>query len=303
MNNFYSFEPVDTLFFRGAEPMNMGENHSSNMIFPPPAHTIEGALRTYLFRLNKDKYADLIKVGEEKGGFNVIGPFFMEDKELFIPAPYSWFVEKKSDENEQIKPGFMKIYKSKIIKTDLIVSRSQDNYWAKSDKGEIVSLGANWIKLEDLYTEKDNLVVKSCEDFFVKENRVGIALDPSRKVREGHIYSFTHARLKKNVKIVFALDKELPIDDTGILTLGAEQRFGRYEKLKTIFKIKEKGQSYMNLSVLSSCEIKKEDIIATGKPQYLGGWDLSKGFHKPMKSYYPVGSVFSSKINKNFIAI
>ena len=44
--DWYKFNPVDTLFFRGAEPMIMGENHTVSHVFPPPAHTLSGALRT-----------------------------------------------------------------------------------------------------------------------------------------------------------------------------------------------------------------------------------------------------------------
>jgi len=47
---WYSFLPQDTLFFRGAEPAVMGENHTASVIFPPPAHTIQGALRTAVLR-------------------------------------------------------------------------------------------------------------------------------------------------------------------------------------------------------------------------------------------------------------
>ena len=46
MMNWYDFTPQDTLFFRGAEPAVMGESHAASMIFPPPAHTIAGAMRT-----------------------------------------------------------------------------------------------------------------------------------------------------------------------------------------------------------------------------------------------------------------
>ena len=59
--NWYSFEPADTLFFRGAEPMNIGENHTATANFPPPARTLEGALRTTILKQNKipiDQYYD-----------------------------------------------------------------------------------------------------------------------------------------------------------------------------------------------------------------------------------------------------
>ena len=53
MNNWYQFTPVDTLYFKGAEPMNLGENHTASHVFPPPAHTLSGALRTAVLVQNK----------------------------------------------------------------------------------------------------------------------------------------------------------------------------------------------------------------------------------------------------------
>ena len=49
---WYKFFPVDTLYFKGADPMVMGENHTASYIFPPPAHTISGALRTAVLLQN-----------------------------------------------------------------------------------------------------------------------------------------------------------------------------------------------------------------------------------------------------------
>ena len=79
--NWYSFEPADTIFFRGAEPMNIGENHTATANFPPPARTLEGALRAIILKQNKipiDKYynndidgelMEIIGTEDKKAGF------------------------------------------------------------------------------------------------------------------------------------------------------------------------------------------------------------------------------------------
>jgi len=88
MTDWYSFKPQDTLYFRGAEPANMGESHAASMIFPPPAHTIAGALRTAVIMQNdltfedyrKEKCSQEIIEAIGKPGsyspFGILGPFF-----------------------------------------------------------------------------------------------------------------------------------------------------------------------------------------------------------------------------------
>lgn len=315
MFNLYSFEPMDTLFFKGAEPMDMGESHSSNLVFPPAIQTLEGAIRTKLYNMDKEKYADLIKVGEEKPGFNLLGPFFIKESKLYLPTPYSWFAEKESlKENKKIK-----IIKSKEETTKLIKGNSDKLVWSKCEKGELESLGGTWISVEDFNKismdesnkisiengkdEAEGYQILKADDLYTKEVRTGIALNKDRSVREGHIYSFTHIRLLKGVNLACAIDVDLPFDDKIILTLGAEKRFGKFKRLNQEFTIKDSGNFYMNLSIVESDIVQKNCLVSTGKPLSIGGWDLHKKFHKPMKTYYPAGSVFNKKINENFISL
>lgn len=310
MNNLYEFKPVDTLFFRSSEPMVMGENHTSNFNFPPPAHTIEGSIRTYFYKINKVKYSEIVKVGEKKGSFNVIGPFFKENDKIFLPAPYNWFMEKQKDkvwknckkeEKEEIKK--IKVIKSNKINTDIIKLSNNDIYWVKPTDKEIETLGGKWILFSDLFGNKEEVEIRSSSDFFIQEYRTGIALEEDRKVREGHIYAFTHARIKENVSIIFGIDKELPLEDGTVLTLGAEQRFGKLKKIDYELNFDTNGSLYMNLSIFEANSNANKCVVATGKPLYLGGWDLAKGFHKPMRGYFPAGSVFKEKLDTNFINI
>ena len=323
MFDWYSFKPMDTLFFRGAEPMAIGEDHSASFIFPPSTQTISGALRTTVLiqngisfkdydkdNFNNEKIIEAIGKYNEESPFVVKGPLFLKNNKLCIPAPYNWYIEKEnkklideSAENNDIKR--FKIIKSSKLKTDSIKTKTGNIYWAKPEKEELVSLGGYWIFLEDLYLESDEKYILSLEHFVSFEYRTGIALQKNRVVREGHIYAFNHARLHNDVDIVFGIDKELPIEDEGVLKLGAEQRFGRYKRLSgnKAITFKDKGDKFLTLSVVPKSDVANQNVMATGKILYIGGWDLAKGFHKPMRGYFPAGSVFSKKINENCIAI
>ena len=165
------------------------------------------------------------------------------------------------------------------------------------------TLGRKWISLSDLYSQNNMVSRKEINDFYHVENRTGIALDSNRSVRVHHLYSFNHARLNKNVNLIFGVDKNLPISDKGILKLGAEQRFGLYSKIPDIDFNKGSSGLFMSVSQTAGTEQANESIVATGKIQYQGGWDMKEGFHKPMTGFFPPGSVFNDKLNDNFIEI
>ena len=308
--NWYSFEPADTLFFKGAEPMNMGENHTTTANFPPPVRTLEGALRTAILKQNEipvDKYyannidselLDVVGQADQEAGFSVIGPLFKLDDTIYVPAPYSWFFDKDDAEKEKVK-----IYKSHLINSRLIKTALKNLFWAKGEQGELKTLGGKWISLYDLFSQNNIVPKKEIHDFYNVENRTGIALDSNRSVRAHHLYSFSHARLNKNVKLIFGLNKDLPISGKGVLKLGAEQRFGVYQKEPDIGLNQGASNIFMSLSQVPGFNEANDAVIATGKIQYLGGWDMKKGFHKPMTGFFPPGSVFNKKLNDNFIEI
>ena len=308
--NWYKFTPVDTLYFRGAEPMNLGENHTASHVFPPSAHTLSGALRTAVLMqkaVSIETYADGKAPAEiydaigKAGGpapFDVMGPLFMLGDDVYVPAPYSWFMEKEGGN------GKVEVIKGKLLNNRLLKSEATEFLWVKGKKIEMVSLGGMWIKKEDLYSVETFIEVKKSDEFFKNEPRTGIALEKNRRVREGHLYSLNHARLKQDVCLVFGTDLNLPLYDQGVLKIGAEQRFGWYEKMsQENMHFNDEGNLYLSLSIIEGTNEVNSVVIATGKIQYFGGWDLYTGFHKPMKGFFPAGTVCDKKINNNFIAI
>jgi CRISPR-associated protein Cmr3 len=319
MMNWYSFTPQDTLFFRGAEPANMGENHTATMIFPPAAHTIAGAIRTAVLTQNgidfkkysagtlppeQDSILAAIGKSGEESPFDVIGPLFFKDGKLWAPCPYVWFAEKKDKQNIDLRKRAITVSARLGKNTLLKTSASENLFWAKGNNLE--ALGGGWVCLDELCKPSEEKTILENSDFFVSENRTGIALDVKdqrRKAREGHLYSFVHARLQEGVSLAFGVTKKLPVADIGVLKLGAEQRFGEYRLLKSINLPQGKSSLFMTLSILSGNDELNQCCVATGRILYYGGWDLHRGFHKPMKGYFPAGSVFTEQINENFIKL
>lgn len=308
--NWYAFNPACTLLFKGAEPMVMGADHHASHIFPPPAQTIVGALRTTILRQNgvsfKDYYRKKVSpdilavVGEagEPSPFQITGPLFRISGKVYTPAPYSWFAVKTEK-----KQTAATVFRSLPAKSHLIKCEDETMHWVLGGMEEMESLGGRWIGLEDLFSGKKEMAIFGADTFFDTEPRTGIALNRNRSVKTGHLYTFTHVRLKPDAVLIFGTESPLPISDEGFLKLGAEQRFGRYEKIKEpAFHEKQTG-NYLSLSQVRGTTEANQAVIATGKIQYVGGWDLKKGFHKPMQGFFPAGSVFSKKINSNFVQI
>lgn len=318
MTDWYSFTPQDTLFFRGAEPAVMGESHSASMIFPPPAHTIVGALRTAALFQNEIAFADYNKgslppgkesvieaIGKsgEAAPFNVLGPFFLSEDKIWVPCPFIWFSDKNGKRDPAAKTRKVTI-SAPCPKTLFKTESGEKLFWAKGYGLE--TLGGNWVSLDELCTAAEEKTIKGGSDFFTSEIHTGIALDikNKRKARDGHLYSFVHARLRQDVKLVFGVDRQLPLRDSGIFKLGAEQRFGEYRKIGNIKMPRGSSGLFISLSIVAGSKEANDCCIATGRIQYYGGWDLHKGFHKPMKGYFPAGSVFDKEIdNKNCIQL
>jgi CRISPR-associated protein Cmr3 len=313
---WYSYDPVDTVLVRGAE-----EDTTSLMAkFPPPAHTICGAIRTAYLKRHKIAFHDYLArsadqqvyadIGEPSGEapFSVLGLVFEKDGDAFLPAPAHWYIIKKEDEIDQ---KYKKHFSDTIFALDRIEkikgleSSAQLHVWPKNANGIIESLNGMWIRSSDFSRAQkgEEIELYSPAFFFIKEKRVGVALLDDRRVREGRLYSFSHFRLQPGVALLFGIDRQGILDDECMLSLGAEQRFGVCKKRNFTLDCRgTRGELYMALSHIPCTDESREALVCCEKIEYMGGWDLAKGFHKPMRGYYAPGSIFSKNI-QNTIAI
>ena len=110
IKQWIEIDPLDTLFFRGSEPMVAGQNHEVRSVFPPMPSTILGALRTAILAQRGVSLAAFLQHEEsspvvqslpllgsaEKSGFAVAGPLIEAEiaggaRETFLPSPAHWF--------------------------------------------------------------------------------------------------------------------------------------------------------------------------------------------------------------------
>lgn len=326
MNNikWYTYKPIDTILVRGAED----DSSSNATIFPPPAQTIAGAVRTAFLKERGVTISEYINhkadksiydgIGEpgDPSPFAIIGPLFEIEGNVFIPVPATWFYEKDDDEEELDEHKKSLIINRNIIvrarkvnKNDFINKRIFSSkpikVWPEKLEKSIEPLSGYYINIRDLYFDQNQGTITFYQGgyFYSKEERVGVALYDNRSTREGKLYGFSHFRLKNNVRLLFGITQENILSEKGTLKIGAEQRFGFYEdfnndQLKNINNVKN-AESYLALSYVSCSPENQQKILAFDRIAYFGGWNLAKGFHKPMQAYYPPGSVFAEYIENS----
>lgn len=102
--HWLEIDPIDTLFFRGAEAMEAGEHHEVDTMFPPMPSTITGAIRAAILRQRGITPAAYLASPEawqarypllglpRQPGFQLIGPLFLAGQDrLLLPVPAHWY--------------------------------------------------------------------------------------------------------------------------------------------------------------------------------------------------------------------
>jgi CRISPR-associated protein Cmr3 len=182
--------------------------------------------------------------------------------------------------------------------------------WTRHHK-EVKSVGGNWVDLGELlkgsltYENGKTIFLSSDADtsLFSLEGRTGIAMGSRRDVLEGHIYTARHIRLKPGVSLVWGIDRSCELEPEGVLSLGGEQRFGRYREIDNEFQFPATGNRYLALSPVPVTPEISRVLVGSGKIIYRGGWDLAKQFHKDMIAFYPAGAVFADNVDDYCVPI
>lgn len=323
-----AIDPVDTLFFRGAESMVAGENHEVDTIFPPMPATITGAIRTAIMGQNGISPADYLNKPEpwiqkfpilglpEAPGFELTGPLFLAGNDcLLLPVPAHWFADapdKKADWEKRLAVQTARplsgsplgltgsvadpVWLDNPTQADM---QPLSGWWATAAAFAAVRQGEQVLFTRKLDTvQAGQPAILPASALYVREERVGIALTSERTAKEGHLYSTVHVRLREGLRILAGVTSEhiLPLSQNDILQLGGEQRVCRYQTVTALSLPEEKGGTcLMALSPLNLASLSVDASKApraSGKLLRVGGWDMQKKFHKPMTAWLPAGTVF-----------
>lgn len=330
-------DPCDTLFFRGTESMVAGENHEAQTMFPPMPATIIGAIRTALLgqqHIAPRQYID--NPGQwqqqcpllgtpEKPGFSLVGPLLTINSVALYPAPAHWM----ADLADNAKDGSEITVQAGEVLADsmpgLCGSVARPFWIRRPCAANMKPLAGYWVTaacFPQLASNKGTLILRTkphkirisdtalipLTSLMRREERVGIALTKNRTVKSGHLYATRHIRLVSGVKLLAAIESDHPcnLQPAGVLQLGGEQRICAYRlvaapALPDTETEKEKEKYYYALSPLPADLPDSLQTMprASGKLLRVGGWDMQKGFHKPLSAWFPAGTVIQQNTEQD----
>jgi len=310
----WDFKPLDSWFFRGAKPFNMGEGGFLDSQFPPTAQTLAGVIRAAIgdakgvdwkkFRNNQQTdIAQLIgKESDDAGRLSFAGPYLFKDGKRLYPAPLCLL-------HSEALNGWARLIPSQTtFKTDIGDKRLPEVATPKVE-------GAK--PLENVWLNQDNMqavlnggmpkaFIKESE-LFDGEARIGIGRDNQRKkTEEGLLYFTRHVRLKEDVSLGMAVEGADDIEPTGMVRLGGEGRMARLSVTQetAIGGLKEglNGDKFVLILLTHGdfCGRAEPDLpegleivsACIGKAVREGGWDYKNRKPKPLKSLVPAGSCY-----------
>jgi CRISPR-associated protein Cmr3 len=321
MTIWYQLFPMDTLFFRGPEPLEAGQP-SRDALFPPPVSVLQGTLRTAVlmqrgvaFTKYKANHCppdliDCIGGCGQPAPFHITGVLLAYQGTTYVPCPVHWFTEAPPSSQDshshlvgrpilRAKPPGSPVASLRIHSsagTDLPMVCAADAH----------SLAGNWLRLDCLRNPPATIAAGDLlapEELYDLEPRTGIAIDRNRKVIRGKIYSASHIRLRQDVTLLVGIDRDIGLADQGFLSLGGEQRISGYIRLPKPDFPEQTGSLFVALAPVELTDQLLPAVFASSKPIAIAGWDLAKSFHKPTSTWLPAGAVFTRYVNSSCIPL
>lgn len=323
MSVWYELNPVDTLFFRGNEPMEAGLP-AGTPLFPPPVSVLSGAFRTAILREKRIHFADykagtvdpavLAAIGPcgGKAAFDVLAVAMKKGSDTYVSAPASIFVdvEHRPKDGRGYKDLTSHVAQP-LANTGSLAPRSHaGGVPFVLTTHEPLGLAGSWIAARCLVNHPKSFGsddILTAEDLYGVEDRIGIGLKPERVVQTGKLYSARHIRLRDGVSILVALSADPGLPAQGMFSLGGEQRRCGYRRLDAASQPRFVGpaviKNYVSLVPMPATEALIDHLVCSSKLQVLAGWDLARGFHKETVSWIPAGAVFGTGIDASTKAL
>lgn len=329
------FSASDSWFFKEARPMEAVGASRLDSLFPPPAKTVIGAIRTSIgdaLGVDWREYAagahplrQIMGTPDDLAPLSFDGPYLMQDGKRLYPMPQS-LLWTAGGEQTSLLPGH------EAVECDL--GRVRLPQKARPLAGANPAQDA-WLTEQGLVAFLSGQPVPASavvrrDQLFATEDRLGIARDNARRVTgDGLLYQTRHVRPQPGCAMgiqVHGLSEER-LPKQGVCRLGAEGRLAGWERLPAKGQptvappAKIKGIQLMLLTPAlfaqgwipdglveteqDGCKVWEGDLCgvtltmvcaAVGKPRREGGWDLVNKKPRDLNGLIPAGSVYFCQV-------
>lgn len=239
----WEFNALDTLFFRESRPMESIGGSQLQSVFPPPARTLIGAIRTavgealdtdwHAYREEGHPLRARIGTPESLGPLGFTGPFLQEKGQRLYPLPLA--VLFAGSRQTRLLPGAKPIV-CDLGRVALPIKADPELAGAAPRENAFVTAAGLQAFLEGRQIPASEIRERS--DLFSTEERLGIARDNRTRVTgDGLLYQTSHIRPHHDRDlgvgiVVRGLDTNgLPQD--GAIRLGAEGRLAAWRRNQT----------------------------------------------------------------------
>jgi len=309
----WKFTPLDSCFFRGAQPFNAGEGGFVDSIFPPTAQTMTGMIRSAIGEANNINWGDYRKqaylpMGEidQDGCLHCSGPYLLHNGERLFPMPLNLLHNRENSDWSFLIPS------KQSYKCDINEGKEVHLPTPKNQKMGGKPLASAWLTRDEMQKvlngeHPSNLVDN--RSIIQQESRTGIGRNNhTRLVQEGLLYFTRHLRLHAGVSLAMQVSNADEILPDGLIRFGGEGRMAALDISETSSGTLEPMSTGGNPDGYVIYLLTHGDFAGKGEPELPeeikiisacigkaireGGWDYLNGQAKPVKSLIPAGSCY-----------
>lgn len=246
----WRFSAWDTWFFRESRPMESVGGAQLQSVFPPPARTLIGTIRTaigqahgvdwhnYPHQPEHQGLRELMGGSDDLGRLSFSGPHLIKDGQRLYPAPLLLLKAAQLDSQGNAHPVFTRLAPSdQLTHCDLgkVALPRKQNAALQGAK----PLEHTWLTAAGLLavlsgqapTEPD---CTDASSLYHAEERLGIGrVNATRTTEDGLLYQTEHIRPIPGVEIamhVLGLEAKDALPTQGLMRLGAEGRMAHWRR-------------------------------------------------------------------------
>lgn len=228
-------EAIDVWLFRDGRPFDARSDHRAASVFPPYPTVIQGAIRSHHLAVkgvdlrDPRQIASTVGTSDSYGPLRLRGPFLAKrEKEkvvryLPVPAHVTLTTDGCRALLPQAPPWTIRTNAPtpRLLWPEGEPQKEQVGQWVREDMLQTFLQGG----LQSLQVEPDGT-------FFIRESRLGIARNDTRRTsEEGALYEVEFVRPLPDVGLLVEVEGYKGWPQSGLLRIGGEGRAARFEQV------------------------------------------------------------------------